>query len=129
MDSNAFTAFPPDHDSGHNICGAAHNMAGASCGPMGPLSVEECPKWFKRLWDAQVVWLERLLTTTTATWQIVVTHFPPTWGRSHWLHFTEKYGVDLIVTGHKHTQNVWGPTSPDNFLRPTGVIISGGGGG
>lgn len=129
MDSNAFDAFPPDHDTGHNLCGNEHNIAGASCGPMGPFSIQDCPGWFARLWDAQVVWLKRNLGLSAADWQIVVTHFPPTWGQEFWMNVTEKYGVDLILTGHKHLQNIWSPTSEDNFLRPTGVVISGGGGG
>lgn len=38
-------------------------------------------------------------------------------------------GIDIICTGHEHSQTVWAPTSNDNFLKPTAVIISGGGGG
>jgi len=96
---------------------------------MGPFSVQDCPGWFQRLWQAQVIWLEHNLQGSLAEWQIVVTHFPPTWGQEHWKNVTYRYGVDLIVTGHKHVQNVWSPTAADNFLKPTGVVISGGGGG
>jgi len=129
LDTNVFTAFPPDHDSGHNICGDKHNKIGASCGIMGPQSLEDCPSWFQKLWAAQVVWMERNLARSTAQWQIAVTHFPPTWGHDHWQNWTHDFGVDLILTGHKHLQEVWRPTDVTNRLSPTAVVISGGGGG
>lgn len=129
VDSNVHTVFPPEHDVEHNLCGLAHNPQGANCGEMGPRSLQDCPAWFDNLWKAELQWLEHALQRSTAQWQVVVTHFPPTWGRPHWSRLSQRYGIDLMLTGHKHLQDVWSPESEDNFLRPTAVIISGGGGG
>jgi len=128
VDSNYHTTFPRDHDIEHNLCGAAHNADDASCGPQGPISLQDCPGWFERLWHAQIEWLDRHLQKSMATWQIVVTHFPPLWGKKAWTELAQG-GIDVILSGHRHSQDVWGPTSVDNFLKPTAVIISGGGGG
>jgi len=128
VDSNYHTTFPRDHDQEHNLCGAAHNADDASCGPQGPISLQDCPGWFKRLWQSQIEWLDRHLQQSIATWQIVVTHFPPIWGKKAWTELAHG-GIDIILSGHRHSQDVWGPTSVDNFLQPTAVVISGGGGG
>lgn len=128
LDTNVMTAFEPDIDIEHNVCGFAHNGRDATCGPQGPVSIEDCPGWFRRLWQAEQIWLERGLELSTARWQVVITHFPPTWGQDEWLRLV-KGGIDLITSGHRHSQDVWGPHDEDNFLKPTAVIISGGGGG
>eukprot|EP00404_Azadinium_spinosum_P001719 CAMPEP_0180430302 /NCGR_PEP_ID=MMETSP1036_2-20121128/7815_1 /TAXON_ID=632150 /ORGANISM="Azadinium spinosum, Strain 3D9" /LENGTH=500 /DNA_ID=CAMNT_0022436031 /DNA_START=39 /DNA_END=1541 /DNA_ORIENTATION=- len=132
MDSNVFDAFAPDADPGHNICSKKHNQKeAATCGLQGPVSVEECPRWFKRLWDAQVEWLEQSLAQSIADWQVVVTHFPPekSWGADiAWARLSKEYGIDLFVTGHRHSQEVH-YLETSNALRPTAYIVSGGGGG
>jgi len=128
--------------SGHNICNAqkvGHSFS-ASCGKSGPVSAEHCPQWFKELWNKQKGWLDYLLPKSTADWQIVVTHFPPTWGKDEWPQIASKHGIDLIITGHKHSQDVntpddelkfvdgWGGLYND-FMGGTSWIVSGGGGG
>lgn len=129
VDTNVFTTFAPDVDVNNNICSGTHNPADASCGDMGPRSLTDCPAWFQRLWQDQIVWVEHHLPLSTATWQIVVTHLPPEWGSDIWERWSRRYGIDLILSGHKHLQEVWAPTADDNPLRPTAVVVSGGGGG
>lgn len=129
LDSNVFDAFLPDADQGHNLCSRIHNPAvGSTCGVQGPVSVEDCHPWFDKLWKAEVVWLEDELNRSGSDWQIVVTHFPPVHGKEDWMRLTKKYGIDLIITGHQHQQEVH-YRDESNFLRPTAFVISGGGGG
>jgi len=129
VDSNPWDAFEPRADPGHNLCSQKHNLEkGATCGPMGPVSVEECPEWFDRLWEAQVAWLNHGLGDSTADWQIIVTHFPPEHGLMDWKRLTSDHGVDLLISGHRHQQEVH-HLEESNLLRPTAYIVSGGGGG
>lgn len=128
VDTNVFDAFAPDDDGGHNMCSAAHNGDGATCGLVGPASAEECPRWFQRLWDTELAWLESGLNASKAEWQVVVTHFPPEDGLEQWSRLSAAYGIDLIVSGHRHQQEVHAD-EPGNVLGPTAVIVSGGGGG
>eukprot|EP00425_Heterocapsa_triquetra_P038527 CAMPEP_0195081508 /NCGR_PEP_ID=MMETSP0448-20130528/22932_1 /TAXON_ID=66468 /ORGANISM="Heterocapsa triquestra, Strain CCMP 448" /LENGTH=587 /DNA_ID=CAMNT_0040114537 /DNA_START=85 /DNA_END=1848 /DNA_ORIENTATION=- len=127
VDTNIFNAFEPKVDEDHNICSYSHNRH-ASCGPQGPTSVFDCPRWFKKLWDDQMKWLDEVLPKSTAEWQIVVTHFPPYHGKDDWIRLSQWYGIDLIITGHLHNQQVR-YVDAENFLQPTAYIISGGGGG
>lgn len=130
VDTNVFDAFEPDVDQGHNLCSRLHNLGGhdATCGPSGPWTVDECPKWFKRLWDAQIEWMEDGLGSSTADWQVIVTHFPPEHGADEWKRIVRRYGVDLLISGHRHKQEVHYEHA-SNFLWPTAYIVSGGGGG
>jgi len=140
VDSNVFDADTPYNPSFHNICNL-YKSGGSqvSCGPTGPKSAYACPSWFKRLWNEQVKWLDDRLPDSTAEWQIVVTHFPPVWGREDWMRLAHLHGIDLIITGHRHRQEVhymepdtdydgW-PGLKSNFLDPTAWIVTGGGGG
>jgi hypothetical protein len=129
VDSNVFNAWEPHYDMEHNMCGLDHNPQGATCGPMGPTSVYDCPNWFKKLWADQVEWMERHLRDSDATWQVVVTHFPPLFGKKEWTRLVKKHGIDLIVSGHRHMQEVHAPDEEANFLKPTTWVVSGGGGG
>ncbi len=63
--------------------------------------------------DEQLVWLEQVLSESEAEWIIVSTHRSPLniGGRGVWfpddfykdlVHLFEKYGVDLVITGHDH---------------------------
>merc|ERR1719414_1274121 len=128
MDSNIFNVFDPHEDPEHNLCGLKHTPKGATCGPQGPTSVWDCPVWFRRLWRDQLRWVQKLLRQSTADWQIVVTHFPPTFGRDGWIQLSRDYGIDLLLTGHTHQQEVH-YLEQGNFLHPTAWLVAGGGGG
>jgi len=131
VDTNVWDTWAPDADQSHNMCARTHNpAAGATCGAIGPVSIDECPKWFRRMWDAQVPWLEAGLSASTADWQIIVTHFPPEgmWGGEQWKALAAKYGIDLMITGHRHRQEVH-YMGAQNPMLPTAYLVSGGGGG
>jgi 3',5'-cyclic AMP phosphodiesterase CpdA len=79
----------------------------------------------------QTTWLETALSTSTATWKIVLYHHPAwTCGgyRSNaavvrsWVPLFEKYGVDLVLSGHDHNYQ--------RFAERNGVryVVHGGGG-
>lgn len=54
MDNNVFDTFEPDENPNHNICARQHTPEfGDTCGQQGPVSVDDCPGWFKRLWEAE----------------------------------------------------------------------------
>jgi hypothetical protein len=142
MDTNIWDAMDPADPSTHNICSQNHNVEGASCGPVGPKSVWDCPYWFKGIWERQKGWLDEIVPKMTADWRIVVTHFPPYWGSEDWIPLAKRHELDLVITGHRHSQHVhvkddpfeeiW-PDDPahlgNSFLDPTAYIVSGGGGG
>jgi hypothetical protein len=128
VDSNVFDTFAPGAEVGHNICSELHNPSHASCGPDGPTSLCNCPNWFLDLWGVQLDWLQLHLPLSSSDWQVIVTHFPPDWGVEYWKILSAAYGVDLFVTGHQHSQAVYGANSPGNFLG-TPWVVSGGGGG
>jgi UDP-2,3-diacylglucosamine pyrophosphatase LpxH len=132
VDTNIFDTMDPEVDSEHNICSSLHNLVaeGTSCGAVGPQDPASCPQFFRDLFEEkQRPWLEEGLAKSTAEWQIIVTHFPPAWGG----HITEvlrqvstKYGVDLILSGHTHHQEVY---YKEAIFGDTAWIVSGGGGG
>ncbi|CAK0833044.1 unnamed protein product, partial [Prorocentrum cordatum] len=70
-------------------------------------------------------WLKQALGSSTADWQIVVTHFQ---GDSIWETFARDYGIDLLIMGQQPVQEVL-YLDDTNSLRPTGVVNAGGGGG
>merc|ERR1719199_1311601 len=77
-------------------------------------------------------WLEKMLAASKAEWQIVITHFPPfnNKNKGFWARLARKYGIDLIVTGHSHYQNVWYYKEFTGWsLEGTAWVITGGGGG
>jgi len=123
LDSNNEDALPPSVLPSKNLCSYAHNPKGATCGKAGgPQSPDDCPGYFGKLWQDQVEWVEKKLKESTATWQLIVTHFPcghqaPWYEKLH-----AEFGLDLLVTGHTHVQS----TSPLGGLL---CVISGGGGG
>lgn len=127
-DTNVFNAEEPHADPEHNICSAIHTPPGASCGVEGPANITECRPWFEKLWGLQKVWLEERLGNSTADWQIVVTHFPPYFGKEYWTDLAHRHGIDLIISGHVHKQELH-THGAENFLKPTSWLVSGGGGG
>lgn len=134
IDTNFLDAKEPSKDSEHNICGRAHNPPDADCSMAdGPASVDECPAFFENLWNKQKPWLEDRLRSSTAEWQIVVTHFPCGEDGDHqnWykkLH--RSFGLDFLVTGHRHDQELWLPNMWwKNKMGGLTCIVTGGGGG
>lgn len=128
LDDNEIEAKEPDWDADHNICSSQHNEEDAGCGVEGPKDVWDCPGWFSRLWEEQVPWFEEAIGASTADWQIVVAHFPPSYRPEIWTVWAKQYGIDLFVSGHLH-QNEFHYMEPENFIKPSAWIIAGGGGG
>lgn len=133
IDSNIHDAKHPLLDPEHNLCGSAHNPIGADCSSAnGPASVETCPGFFAELWWEQQMWLEEKLSGSRATWQIMVTHFPcgeDGAGQQWYRMLRMKFGLDLLVTGHRHDQELWLPTDGRNYMGGLTCIVTGGGGG
>lgn len=84
-----------------------------------------------RVNGAQTAWLRRHLAASTARWKIVAFHHPPYVCGYHsgddriasrWVPLFERYGVQLILSGHEH--------SYQRFLARRGVtyVVHGGGG-
>jgi len=126
VDSNMNDAFPPMDDPGHNICSQRNNPVNATCGVTGPSSPSDCPNWFDRLWEEQIPWMESRLNGSEADWRVIVTHFPPSYRSEVWAGLAEKYAVDLIVTGHRHQQEL---SDRDPMMGNAAWAVSGGGGG
>jgi len=105
--------------------------------------VDDCQGWFHRLWEEQKKWLDKTVPESTAEWRIIVTHFPPYWGKKDWMELAPKHEIDVVITGHRHAQNmhckndvvtkIWAEnvhsTEMNDFLDPTAWVVSGGGGG
>eukprot|EP00418_Pyrodinium_bahamense_P089901 CAMPEP_0179040178 /NCGR_PEP_ID=MMETSP0796-20121207/15514_1 /TAXON_ID=73915 /ORGANISM="Pyrodinium bahamense, Strain pbaha01" /LENGTH=605 /DNA_ID=CAMNT_0020736517 /DNA_START=64 /DNA_END=1881 /DNA_ORIENTATION=- len=130
VDSNFVDAKDPPLDSEHNICGSRHNPPNADCTVAGgPSSIETCKDWFQDLWVQQQGWLTQKLPSSQADWQFVVTHFPcgheqPFYQRMHGM------GLDLLITGHRHDQEIWFPTDyAKNHMGGLTCLVTGGGGG
>jgi len=126
VDSNAMDAKDLMKDSEHNICGAEHNPAGATCASAGgPESLGSCKQWFWDLWAANQAWLAEGLSKSKADWQVAVTHFPCGHESSFWIGMHQQHGLDLLVTGHRHDQELWSP----GRLGGLTCFVTGGGGG
>ena len=129
LDSNFLDAMPPEEDPNHNMCSSKNNPADATCASTGgPASVESCPQWFADLWAEQKVWIKNLLPQSTATWQIVVTHFPCGHEQGFYSQLRAQ-GLDLLITGHRHDQELWQPEHHWKNHMGVTCIVTGGGGG
>ena len=106
-----------------------NNKPSATCAAAdGPTSVDSCPGWFASLWAEQKDWVSQLLPKSQATWQIAVTHFPCGHEQGFYKSLANM-GLDLLVTGHRHDQELW---LPDDYAKNhMGItcIVTGGGGG
>mmetsp|Transcript_67589 Transcript_67589/g.200989 ORF Transcript_67589/g.200989 Transcript_67589/m.200989 type:complete len:619 (-) Transcript_67589:131-1987(-) len=131
MDSNFMDAKDPPKDSEHNICGSKHNPPNADCTVAdGPSSIESCPQYFADLWAEQKTWVQTLLSKSEATWQIVVTHFPCGHEQAFYAQLHTQFGLDLLVTGHRHDQEIWLPSMTwKNHMAGLTCVVTGGGGG
>lgn len=81
--------------------------------------------------DRQTAWLEQQLAESTSTWKIAVFHHPPFTCGGHsgsstvqrrWVPLFERYGVQLVLSGHDHNYQ--------RFAGRSGVtyVVHGGGG-
>jgi len=133
FDSNFIDAKEPNLDPEHNICGNKHNRADASCRVAGgPESIEQCPTFFAKLWAEQKTWLVEKISASRATWQIGVTHFPcgEDGEGQRFYKRLHKDGLDLLVTGHRHDQEMWLPRDIyKNHMGGLTCLVTGGGGG
>jgi len=134
VDSNVHDAKEPAKDSEHNICGSAHNPKDANCALFGgPASIATCPAYFAALWQEQKIWLQTKLSMSRATWQIMVTHFPcgeDGENQAFYRRLHQQYGLDFLVTGHRHDQELWRPEDTyKNHMGGLTCIVTGGGGG
>jgi calcineurin-like phosphoesterase family protein len=84
-----------------------------------------------RVNSIQTEWLKKVLPASTATWKVVVFHHPAwTCGgyRSNtaivqtWVPLFERYGVQLVLNGHDHNYQRFGPRHGVRY------IVHGGGG-
>ncbi|CAL1157294.1 unnamed protein product [Cladocopium goreaui] len=129
LDSNFVDAKPPEEDPNHNMCSRKNNKPSATCAAAdGPVSVDSCPGWFAALWAEQKEWVTRLLPKSKATWQIAVTHFPCGHEQGFYKSLANM-GLDLLVTGHRHDQELWFPDDYAKNHMGVTCIVTGGGGG
>ncbi|WP_426750819.1 metallophosphoesterase [Myxococcus sp. Y35] len=115
--------------------GHVHFVALDSNCAVGLASADRCTR------DAQKAWLERDLAGSTQPWKIVFFHHPP-WSsgehgsqlsmRRHFGPIMEKYGVDLVLTGHDHNYERSKPMKGDAIAgageRGIPYLVVGGGG-
>eukprot|EP00928_Gymnodinium_smaydae_P091819 TRINITY_DN7556_c0_g1_i1.p1 TRINITY_DN7556_c0_g1~~TRINITY_DN7556_c0_g1_i1.p1 ORF type:complete len:505 (-),score=68.74 TRINITY_DN7556_c0_g1_i1:256-1737(-) len=139
VDTNLADAKAPPVDPEHNICSGLHNQApplkpqDLVCNGTSIRSPSTCLAFFQQLWNDQKAWLKKGLGASDAEWQIIVTHYPPTFEpcmSDAWKHYFGDYGVDLYISGHTHQQSAYYKDAETTKLfGDTAYVISGGGGG
>jgi acid phosphatase type 7 len=91
--------------------------------------------------EAQRAWVEKDLAASTAVWKVAYMHYPP-WSsgehgsqlniRKQYAPLFEKYGVDLVLTGHDHdyerTQPMTGDVQAASGKRAPVYLVVGSGG-
>mmetsp|Transcript_68785 Transcript_68785/g.143641 ORF Transcript_68785/g.143641 Transcript_68785/m.143641 type:complete len:569 (-) Transcript_68785:293-1999(-) len=141
IDSNAWDADWPNNRVNHNIC-SNHNYGGVStCAANGGMpNIEGCRGWFWRTYKQQKRWLRHHLAKSKARWKAVVTHFPCGYDSGFYREMKRRHGLDLMVTGHRHQQELWKTTSKSNYVQSfmqtsnwhgdaPACFVTGGGGG
>lgn len=107
--------------------------SGGDCPVSGPHNPGHCVQWFQDLVNQQYNWLVKAMKASDADWQIIVTHYPASYGLGHqinWAKWLEPFGVDLMVSGHKHLQKIAYLGTHDNIdTGKSAWVITGGGGG
>eukprot|EP00933_Yihiella_yeosuensis_P070201 TRINITY_DN7788_c0_g1_i1.p1 TRINITY_DN7788_c0_g1~~TRINITY_DN7788_c0_g1_i1.p1 ORF type:complete len:632 (+),score=130.23 TRINITY_DN7788_c0_g1_i1:157-2052(+) len=127
LDTNAMDVKPMHADPNHNICGAKHTPRGADCSATGgPRDLKACFKFMWDLWREQEKWIVKKLDESTADWQVAVTHFQCGHAAQMYRKLHNEHGLDLLVTGHTHTQAIFHNWS---HLGGLTCFITGGGGG
>lgn len=133
-------------DAGHSICQTGlegtkspfcqaqyYPGTGGDCQVSGPHNPGHCVQWFADLVAAQYNWITKAMKESDADWQIVVTHYPASYGlgkQINWGKWLEPMGVDLLVTGHKHLQKIAYLGVHDHVdTGKSAWVITGGGGG
>jgi predicted phosphodiesterase len=83
----------------------------------------------------QVAWLAKDLAASKAPWKVVLSHAPifnigghmSRWGQKEVLPLLEKYGVDVVISGHSHLYERFAPIGEPGG-KPILHVVCGGGG-
>eukprot|EP00930_Biecheleria_cincta_P004767 TRINITY_DN10569_c1_g1_i1.p1 TRINITY_DN10569_c1_g1~~TRINITY_DN10569_c1_g1_i1.p1 ORF type:complete len:685 (-),score=110.48 TRINITY_DN10569_c1_g1_i1:338-2335(-) len=126
-DSNIIDAHAdPDVDAASNLCSGQFNSPGSSCASVGGVpDRNRCHSWFQKLWDDGAEWVTGQVDKSLADWQILVTHFPCGHKKDFYKKLHVRHGLDLLVTGHTHKQQMWDSSNLGGLT----CFITGGGGG
>jgi len=120
---------------GHSICEDKQGVAPGCNVPNATMAdANGCKSAMTQWWNDAVIWLKKGLKKSTAEWQIAVTHFPPTYRPDDWIAIAHSSGLDLVVNGHVHDQELHLVSDDRNPAPLKGnfkahYIITGGGGG
>merc|ERR1712151_1057911 len=127
FDSNKGDAKTVGQDASHNICGTYNDIRATCAMAGGPSNRGSCHLWFDKLWKEQSDWLETRLKASTARWKDLVTHFPPDqFMGQYYKNLRWKFGVDLFVGSHRHSQELH--IDDRRFGGLNWVVVGGGGG-